>query len=185
MTPLRLTNFDLPALLALAHSPIHNYVIPGLTSSLLGAPSPQGCVRLFECSREHQEAITPHSHRFDLQCIVLQGWVENKLWVETEDEHADAFAVSHIKYLGEPGAYEKRRYGFAAKFAIQSKEGYGPGDCYQMKSAEIHSIAFSRNAKVLFFEGPTLTDISVVIEPWVNGKMVPTSTTQPWMFDRS
>ena len=61
-------NFSIEALLRMKHSPVRNYAIPGLTSSLIGSPSPNGTVRIFECSREHQEPIIPHSHRFSFQC---------------------------------------------------------------------------------------------------------------------
>lgn len=71
-------------ILSLTHSHVHNYVIPGLTSSLIGEQSPHGSVRVFQCLRDHQEVITPHSHRFDLTCIVLRGSVMNRIWEPVE-----------------------------------------------------------------------------------------------------
>ena len=48
----------------LKHSPIHNYILPGLTSWVLKpAGDGHGMIRMFEASRETQEFITPHSHR--------------------------------------------------------------------------------------------------------------------------
>jgi hypothetical protein len=53
-----------------------------------------------------------------------------------------------------------------------------------MRYNEIHSIKFSKDAIVLFFEGPTVTDSSFVLEPVVEGEYIPTMTTEPWMFRR-
>jgi len=51
-----------------------------------------------------------------------------------------------------------------------------------MKHDEIHSITFSKGAKVLFFEGPQVSDKSVIIEPIINGQTVSTYDVAPWMF---
>ena len=75
-----LTELQLQMLKAMANSRLGNYAgIPGLSSSLLGGPK-HGRVRLFDCSRAHEESIVPHSHRFDVLCLVLRGAVENHLW---------------------------------------------------------------------------------------------------------
>jgi hypothetical protein len=62
---------------------------------------------------------------------------------------------------------------------------YMAGDTYSMGYEEIHSIRFDRGTKVLFFEGPQVTNLSWMIEPWVNGKCVPTFRTEDWMFEKS
>jgi hypothetical protein len=109
-------NFNIEMLLAMAHSPLRNYAIPGLTSSLIGQKSGTGCIRLFENSRDHQENITPHSHRFDFQCWVLAGHVVNRVWIKPNplrlpsnykfSEAHDFFEISELRYQGAPGQYK-------------------------------------------------------------------------------
>lgn len=177
-------NFSVAALLKMAHSPVRNYVVPGLTSSLIGAKSDTGTIRLFECERDQQEAITPHSHRFNFQCWVLSGSVRNRIWSMSydSDTEADWYTATTLSYSGEIGQYEpvatnRHRWRYADSV-------FGEGECYSMRADEVHSIWFSRGAKVLFFEGPTLANESKIIEPYVNGATVPTMEVKPWMFAR-
>jgi hypothetical protein len=177
-------NFDIDALLRMAHSPVRNYVLPGMTSSLIGAPSAKGTVRLFQNEREHQETVTPHSHRFDFMCWVLRGSVRNRIWTTSHpsDREADDYRTTKLRYGGEIGKYteepgEMRRWRFADSVFTE-------GQCYSMRSHEVHSIYFSRRAIVLFFEGPTVSDSSIVIEPVVNGETIRTMEVKPWMFKR-
>ena len=72
---------------------IRNYVIPGLTSTLIEG----GVIRLFENSRAHQERITPHSHRFDHSGIVLSGSVFHKMWYK--DPNGDDFTYEWKEYI--------------------------------------------------------------------------------------
>lgn len=165
------------------HSPVRNYAIPGLTSWLIGAPTEHGCVRLFECSRDHHEPITPHSHRFDFECIVLAGTVRNVIWTPDYNMSGyDRYAESRLLYRGGIGHYETEKSGIGGYSTKQSI--HKAGDRYGMKADDIHSIYFSRGAKVLFFEGPTIADSSVILEPYVDGEVVPTFKVEPWMFKR-
>jgi hypothetical protein len=94
------------AIRAMRHSPRHNYVIPGLTSWLIGQPHPtMGCVRLFTMDRFHEEPIIPHSHRFAFRCRVLAGAVTNRIWIEDED--GDPYLCSEVTYEGELGKHRK------------------------------------------------------------------------------
>lgn len=176
-------DFDLKALLRMARLPVRNYVIPGLTSSLIGSTSPQGCVRLLQNSRDHQEAVAPHSHRYDFQCWVLRGEVTNRLWMRHHQHpFADEYQETWLRYGGEPGEYisqpgETQRWRY-----IDRK--YTEGQCYSMQADEVHSIHFSRDAIVMFFEGPTVADRSIVLQPVVDGEVIPTAAVQPWMFKR-
>lgn len=174
-------NFDVKALLAMAHSPVRNYAIPGLSSSLIGSPSPCGTVRLFECSRDHQEPITPHSHRFDFQCWVLQGSVRNRIWRRNPID-GDWFRESTLRYGGGMGKYELEE-GQANRWAYVDHV-HAAGECYSMLADEVHSIYFERNTKVLFFEGPTKNDSSLILEPWVGGEVIPTFKVESWMFKK-
>ncbi len=174
---------DLTFIDKMKHSPVRNYAIPGLTSWLIGAPSKHGCVRLFECSREHHEPITPHSHRFDFECLVLAGSVRNIIWTEVATPRCgDLFMESRLVYRGGIGHYETERG--TSQLYLGSPYLYKAGDRYSMKADEIHSIYFSRGAKVLFFEGPTIADSSLILEPYVDGEVVPTFKVEPWMFKR-
>jgi WD40 repeat protein len=174
-------NIIIEELIKKAYSPLKNYIIPGLTSSLITAPSEDGCIRLFESSREHQEQLTPHSHRFDFKCYVVKGWVTNIIWnKEWIAGNGDRFVSSTLTYQGAAGKY-KTSVGEPV-FYSPSKETYQAGDWYSMRRHQIHSIQFSRNAQVLFFEGKTETDESVILEPEVDGTVIRTFKTEKWMF---
>lgn len=165
---------------SISHSKVSNYVIPGLSSSLIGNPSESGVVRLFECSRNHQENITAHSHRFDFKCLVLKGSVRNVIW--TESTEGDEYAVSSLLYKGEIGSYSKV-ISRVAKFKPVCTD-YNQGDIYSMKYHQIHSIMFTKGTSVLFFEGEPKSESSVILEPYVNGKIIPTMKVEPWMFQK-
>ena len=176
-------------LLAMKHSPIHNYVIPGLTSWLLADPTTEGVLRLFECSREHEEAITPHSHRFDLTCHVLEGSVRNILWKTRtlSDGQAgkfeDLFTETTMAYDGSVGEYAELSSRVVA--ARRDTRWYGVGESYSMLAHEIHSIRFSKGAKVVLIEGPVRSLTNVVLEPYEMGfGRIKTMRTEPWMFRR-
>lgn len=168
-------------LAAMKHSPIGNYGgIPGVTSWLVGMPSSLGLVRLMECSREHHEPIIPHSHRFDFNCLVLAGSVRNIIW--RRDKTGDVYHESTLTYAGKPGEYCKER-GVSDRW-IATTRLYGRGEEYGMHADEVHSIFFSRGAVVLFFEGPQVTESSIILEPVVDGVVVPTFDVKPWAFKR-
>jgi hypothetical protein len=171
---------NIEMLLEMRSSEIRNYAIPGVNSSLIST------VRLFECSREHQEPITPHSHRFDFQCLVLSGMVRNRVWTnEIPIGTGDPFILSELRYSGiGPGTYDGAEELVIDNFDYKDRI-YHPGDWYSMAAEEIHSIFFARNSKVLFFEGPTRTKISQILQPCVDGKVIPTFKVEPWMFERS
>ncbi len=167
------------------HSPIRNYGgIPGLTSWLISSPGAQGCVRLMECSRTHQEPITPHSHRFDFECLVLAGNVQNIIWEPASISSIgdDEYQSTVLRYSGAPGEYEKESA--TNGWWHIKKYTYQCGDAYRMKADEVHSIFFGRGASVLFFEGPKVSDSSIILEPVVDGEVVPTFKVEPWMFKR-
>lgn len=170
------------------HSPIHNYAgVPGLTSWLI-SESMLGkiCkIRLFECSRNHVEPIIPHNHRFDFECIVLEGAVTNRVWkpYDGTGEPGDEYEEVTLQYSGKPGQYIKEETNIVTRWKYEDLK-YGPGETYQMKAVEFHSIYFSAGAKVLFFEGETLRDFSSILEPVVDGSTIPTFKVEDWMFQR-
>ena len=163
------------------HSPLENYAgVPGLTSWLIGSPGPRGTVRLLECSRNHQEPVTPHSHRFDFVCQVLAGRVRNLIWEDEPVPRGDMYLATNLVYQGEPGKYER---GESWRSAFSVKEDvYSAGASYSMKANQIHSIFFGRGTKVLFFEGPQVSEQSIILEPMVDGVAIPTFDIKDWMF---
>ena len=161
------------------NSSISNYAIAGLTSSLVGGES-NGCVRLFEQERCQQDFITPHSHRFDFTCLVLAGEVTNRCWSETCEVMGDFFEETIITYCGNIGEHHRKIAG--RNFYEYHDHTYQAGECYSMSHDQIHSIIFGKESKVLFFEGPTLQDTSLIIEPVVNGSVINTCLKKPWMF---
>jgi len=166
---------------AMMHSPIKNYGgIPGLTSWLIGTPGEKGLVRLLECSRDHQEPITPHSHRFHFHCQVLTGRVRNIVWVK--GDRGDLFQESTLTYKGQPGQYE-RIAGEKARWEMRTSV-YEADHQYAMRAEEVHSIFFERGTAVLFFEGPNARETSIILEPVVDGIALPTFDVKPWAFKR-
>lgn len=168
----------------MAYSPLRNYMVPGLTSQLI-AEGPKGKVRVFLSDRDQVDHITPHSHRFDFTCLVLKGGVVNTLYEQSQyGEPADLFALGLLTHRGGlPGAgvVIPGTQGMPYK---RIERQYSEQQTYAMKAAQIHSIRFLKGSVVLFFEGPLLTETSVVLEPWSDGQRVPTYGMQPWMFQR-
>lgn len=168
-------------LITMRHSPLKNYIVPGLTSWMIMDQGGVGKVRMFENTREQHHFITPHSHRFNFSACVVRGWVENTSWF-LGDAGYDIWRLTSMKYDGKPGKYVPDTYSHAPY--ISDSITYEQGAWYSMKYNEIHSIKFSKDAIVLFFEGPAVTDSSYVLEPVVEGEYIPTMTTEPWMFRR-
>lgn len=164
---------------------LENYIIPGLASSLVGGAT-SGKVRLFSTDREARDFITPHSHRFDFTCLVLKGLVRNTIFFDEQLMTGDLWCESIIDQVcGTDGirSYVHTRDTIPSRWN-QDTQTYQPGETYSMTYDQIHSIYFSRGSEVLLFEGPEVTAKSKMIEPWVNGKVVPTFKTEDWMFNR-
>jgi hypothetical protein len=183
MKPLPL---DIDMLMRMAHSPIRNYVIPGLTSWRIGGQSEDhGSIRMFVCDREHQEAVTPHSHRYEFQSIVLRESVLNRVWTQCEAENGeegDPFQKSVIAYDGEPGKYIENPRG-VANWAYRDYS-IGPGQSFSMREDEIHSIFFKKNSVVLMFQGPELREFSEILQPCVDGVTIPSLEVKDWMYKK-
>lgn len=159
---------------------VSNYVIAGLDSYLLG----KGKVRLFKNSRNHQDSITPHSHRYSVTSIVLQGHVENHIW-EACNKHnkqcGDLFQKSVIKPKAEAfSGFTKEEAG--RDFYTKVTKIYSAGEVYFMDANTIHSINFSKGAIVLIIEGREVAESSVVLEPVVNGEVIKTLENKDYMF---
>jgi hypothetical protein len=87
------------------HSRLGNYIVPGLTSHLVGGAE-FGKVRVFSTERSARDFITPHSHRFDFTSLVLSGTVHNTLYIKSA-ANAEAWCLSTIgQVCGENGLLE-------------------------------------------------------------------------------
>lgn len=169
----------------LKHSPIHNYILPGLTSWVLKpAGDGHGMIRMFEASRETQEFITPHSHRYGLHCEVLAGWVENTLWKTSEflgaSANSDEWMLYSLEYGGNPGEYTQTP-GPIGRYAKEIRR-YASGSSYDLNYSQIHSVRFSRGAVVVITETEQRTDTTQILLPVAYGKAVPTFKVEPWMY---
>jgi hypothetical protein len=152
---------------------------------LLGGEE-KGCIRLFENSRDQHTDIVPHSHRYDFVCQVLAGRVWNRLWKSTidENEEADYYEKSWLTYKGKPGKHETGHEEPTINRYMMYESVFDPGDWYSMTSTAIHSIKFSKDAVVLFFEGPSSAYSSCILQPVVDGEVIPTYKVEDWMFQR-
>lgn len=137
------------------HSPLHNYAgIPGLTSWLI-AESDYCIVRMFENERDHDEVITPHSHRFDFECMVLDGKVWNTIYevepaeIPGKPQPGDLYQITEMECTA-PGKYIRGKR--ARDFYSKHTTLYQMGDTYAMTFDQIHAIKFSKGARVLFIE---------------------------------
>ena len=181
---MNIENLDVKFFQSMAHSPIYNYAVAGITSSIIGMPSENGVVRLLHSEREHQESVTPHSHRFDFHCIVLRGNVKNRIWSKSYGSmQSDLYTETQLIYAGSAGKYDKgesnnSRWNYC-------DYDYSAGQSYSMKANEVHSIFFYRGALVLIFEGKTVSDKSVILEPISQGRTIPILEVKPWMFQRA
>jgi hypothetical protein len=180
------TKTILASIRPMCNNRLSNYILPGLSSVLIGGDDAYGKVRLFESSRDTLEFITPHSHRFDFTAIVLAGEVENTLFVHSPSGAGDEWCRSTITQVcGKDGILNYSHERDADRtWWTKTVHTYGEEDTYSMQFHEIHSIKFSRGARVLMLEGPQVINHSIMIEPWVDGRVVPTFKVEKWMFNR-
>ena len=164
---------------ALKHAPIYNYVLPGMTSYLIADPTDQGCIRMFANSMTQYMHVTPHSHRFNFKSCVLHGSVINQMW--ESDYNGDQYVVANLLYNGKPGEYSLVPEAESRSYRVTSTT-YNVGDWYEMEFNQVHSIIFSKDARVAIFEGPQQTNETKILLPYVNGEVINTFKVQDWMF---
>lgn len=173
----------LNVLRSMQHSTLLNYVVPGLSSSLIGGSDSSGKVRMFEASLEQDRHIVPHTHRYDFTCLVLEGSVINRVWKPSKREGAKTYMRSCMGFgrLGDASLIPDSDSGEIERWEYSAVK-YADGQWYSMKAEECHDIIFSKDAKVLFFEGPQRIAVSYVLQPIVCGEVIPTFKIEPWMF---
>lgn len=179
-------------------SKVRNYIIPGLDSYLLK----DGCVRMFHSTRHYAGEVTPHTHRFDFACYVLQGEVENRIyervtpdlmvmkhdgdnWKKGEPE-PDYFTIRTLVRSGTEhdimGSYDQFGDEENVPF-ISTVSKYTGGAWYSMTHDQFHSIRFGKDTKVIFFEGPELRPENQVLLPYMHNETIETMECQkPWMY---
>lgn len=160
-----------------------NYIVPGLTSTLLAETYGGGMVRLFNMEREQEVAIVPHDHRYSFNCFVLAGQVMQRIF--SVDLHATENNATHAVVEYDPVAhqvvYGQRRW--ARAHAIDN--AFVKGQWYSMKAHEFHQITFRRGTRVLFIEGPKEQDVSHCLLPFSNGRICDTFMWREWMMEKS
>ena len=171
---------NLSILKEMRHSPIRNYVVPGVTSWLIGHPHKNGCTRMFTCDRDHFEPVIPHSHRFNMLSVVLKGEVMNLTWNIESSE--DLYAKVTQKYWGNPGEYSFE--GSDTNRWVPKSAHYAAWESYYIPHKQIHSIFFSKNSEVLVFEDPELSETSSILLPVVDDEIVNTFKIESWMFKK-
>jgi len=164
---------------------VKNYVLAGMTSFMAGGQLViEAKTRTFSMERHQSNMVVPHSHRYCLLSKVIAGTVVNTLWKKTcrEDPEADSFYETILSPTdGGMGEYEKT---FRARVCYYKplQRSYGPGESYFMDCEDIHSIAFSKGTVVEIMEYPEESDTSLILEPAIDGKVIPLSRTEDWMF---
>lgn len=178
------TQAILDAIRPMRNSLLRNYIVPGLNSNLIGGAE-FGKVRLFSATRAARDFVTPHSHRFDFTALVLRGIVRNTIFSQ-HLQSQEEWCLSTIGRVCGADGLENYNHIRATEVSLwtQKTTVYVEGETYAMQFAEIHSIQFESDTEVLMFEGPQQTEFSRMLEPWVNGKVVPTFKTEDWMFER-
>ncbi len=158
----------------------HNYIVPGLMSSKVNCHM----VRVFENTREQEFFITPHNHRFDLFCVVLQGTVVNTLYRLVTGRTSPGKSDAFVRVQYEKGVGANLRKPLTSGLYGRYRNEYKAGNSYAMKANEFHSIHFSADAIVLFVEGENAGDetTEVLLPVGSDGKVCDTAVTLPWMF---
>lgn len=161
------------------HSPLRNYIVPGLTSWIISKTCADGLVRMFEMEREQMEFIAPHSHRYNFRCHVLDGRVWSRKFYKHDG--GDTWKEWILRYKDQPGQYDLTEGGHY-KYTYDEHE-FRAGDDYSMDANEIHSIRFAKHTKVLFWERVSDRHHSSLLTPVVNVLgSIPFPTPEPWMF---
>ena len=173
--------------MSMRHNRLKNYIAPGLHSSLIGGGE-HGKVRLFEAERMTRDLITPHSHRFSFTSLVLYGEVTNTIYEPSLPGAYDVepFIRSTVTQVCGAGGLMEFKHTREAEPRHYRRRAttYKAGQTYLLRHDEVHSIVFEKNTKVLFFEMPQIQDWDWMLEPYVDGKLVPTFKTEPWMFGK-
>lgn len=164
-------------------SSVGNYILPGLSSYLLT----NGVVRLFHATRNNEGFVTPHSHKFNFTCYVLQGKVTNTIYTPC---NVILPSTSSFIEKEQTGTYKDSNYSLVTKDIVEyftKDDIYEEGSWYSMTYNQIHSIKFEKNSLVLFFEGPNVTNKVTILEPYdrLTKTEMNTFRKDSWMFNNN
>lgn len=161
---------------SIKHSKIPNYILPGVDSYLL-----HGDIRILESCRDTREFVTPHSHRRNLHCTVIQGEVLNVEYQKTGSPSAATWYCSTLRYLSK-GEYQVIPTPEPETY-YETYKRYSAGDSYTLLAQNIHSISFKKGTVLMLQESGEPTPSSVILEPaGSDGQRIPTFHVAPWMF---
>lgn len=155
-------------------SELTDYILPGLRSSQIPK------ARVFTMQRPPVTLMVPHTRRYELRALVIEGVVTNTVYLP--DVYGCSYAITEIHYGGRPGAYICKDTQQRESFT-QEVTSYGAGDWYSLRADEFCSMSFDQGAEVLILEGPQISDSSRILEPVdAEGKRIETFRVEPWMF---
>ncbi len=147
----------------MSHSQVNNYIVPDVSSKLLGSDDGEhGRFRIFDSRRDQDMLVTPHNHRFNLWSMVIQGQVENTVYTPDRD-NGDLYMQTSMRYNGEIGKYV--RGSFQEKRYVKKINSYTAGSSYYMRFQDIHTIKFHKDTVLLIVEGKPIREINEILEP--------------------
>lgn len=162
---------------------LRNYVVPGLTSTLLASTEGGGKLRLFEMDREQEHYVVPHDHRYDFTAFVLAGMAEQIAYDVHHVSTPGEARWAAFQYLHRDGRLAGRSWGYFA--GTIRRATYLRGDSYRMGAKEWHSIRFGAGSRVLMVEGAGSGGYSSVLLPMVNGRLCDTFLVRDWMMEEA
>lgn len=158
---------------------LENYVIPGLRSeALIEEPDSGAMMRLFEMTRDQEYFITPHDHRYNFRCMVLEGKVVNTVYrlVAAQGDYTHAM----LPYEPVLRTLDHSRATFVR--TESERRTYVTSDWYVMHHDEFHSITFDKGTRVLFLQEKDQKAQSSCLLPYVDGKILDTFIWRDWMM---
>lgn len=170
---------------SLSISTIENYVVPGLYSFLLTEKNEDvGCIRAFMQTLHQEYFVTPHSHRYNHEIIMIKGECQQILYEETSirsDDYSQFYRKSTIEYLNSPGKYRHSLGGHLGQYVRRNKR-LEEGQRFRLNSDEIHSIFFNKGAIALIKEGPDIDCMSYILQPIAKDELINTFQVNEWAF---
>ena len=161
---------------------LEDYIVPGLRSTELARLAAGGMIRLFEMSHEQEFFVVPHDHRFGFNCYVLRGTAWNTIYhVREADCALDQATHAAAPYLRSSHSLDLRSVRLM-RCELETVP-YGEGSWYSMEHSAFHTIEFTKDARVLFIEGPEeKSGPNSCLLPVVNGKIYNTFFWGAWMM---
>lgn len=161
-------------------STLENYVIPGLRSvAYLKTDDNGAMLRSFEMTAHQEYYITPHNHRYNFECFVLDGEVENTIFNPIEATRATADHVI-VPYDEAKHDIDLEKTEFVR--AISSSRKHPEGDWYSMRHDQFHTITFAKGTRVLFLQGASVVKVSHCMLPYNAGRICNTFIWRDWMM---